>query len=701
MRRVLPPFQKHVLLLLFPQFSLCGGRMEQMVRLKCPYSREPKWQGRFSDSDSVSWAHVNSEFLSRLQPQAKKDPDEYWMSFGDFRCNFGGLFIISSPEPFRLDGFNVSRTYRTHSDAGLSVADSQWAELHKSRERRSTAPYAGLDHHLGSGRGIVSDTESTASRLFSLFSINSAPCSPHRQWKIGLGRNEGADTESYTREAKGRSYTVSNSSTASELSTPRSKSVFTKRFRGRHSSGDERGSSTESCDLQADNVKHQHHYQQQAQPHFHSIKQSSSLGSPKTPPSSSLSSSSSSASANHKSLSTSCLPNPRRRKSVGERVKDTHHHHSCGETSGAQLLKLTTKSNFVKKHSLDMTVSALNSCPASCSSSSSSPHRNRSSTHPTHTHASSSPMVISSSCVSAPSSLSSPSSATSDHPGSSQESESASGQANVTHGVTNTVSSHRPSWATQAFTQAVVESDPPSPVVSEGEAGSQSPTFSLSPPTPVHHSASDISVQVKGEDKRPHSQPSTSASAACIRNSSTSLSSLTQSSFLATQADYFRSSSHWRSILEHRDFWSRDVPNSDRTRLDLHSRIQRVHFLVTRKELRDPLVPPTLQERRHVLVSLLQDYRHGPSTANSLTIPIGFCLYKSKHFDRDERRHISKLQLIGQVEGEADRREVSARFDLDPGGYFVVPYYQAEQHSGEFLLRVLTESEEGQTKSGW
>ncbi|GFR83454.1 calpain-13 [Elysia marginata] len=78
-----------------------------------------------------------------------------------------------------------------------------------------------------------------------------------------------------------------------------------------------------------------------------------------------------------------------------------------------------------------------------------------------------------------------------------------------------------------------------------------------------------------------------------------------------------------------------------------------------------------------------------------------FCIFQSKHFDRDEKRHISKLQLIGQVEGETDRREVTARFDLDPGGYFLVPYYQAENHSGEFLLRVLTESDDVHTKSGW
>lgn len=74
---------------------------------------------------------------------------------------------------------------------------------------------------------------------------------------------------------------------------------------------------------------------------------------------------------------------------------------------------------------------------------------------------------------------------------------------------------------------------------------------------------------------------------------------------------------------------------------------------------------------------------------------------QTKHCDRDEKRHISKLQLIGQANSQPDRREVNRRFDLDPGGYFLVPYYQAESHHGEFLLRVLTEDEVDQTKSGW
>lgn len=92
-----------------------------------------------------------------------------------------------------------------------------------------------------------------------------------------------------------------------------------------------------------------------------------------------------------------------------------------------------------------------------------------------------------------------------------------------------------------------------------------------------------------------------------------------------------------------------DMPSSDRTRLDIHTKNQRIYFLVTRDEQRDPLLPPTLQEKRHVLISLLQDYRHGPSTANSLLVPIGFCLYKVSSSDSN---FIVKEHIVDVVVAE-------------------------------------------------
>ena len=74
--------------------------------------------------------------------------------------------------------------------------------------------------------------------------------------------------------------------------------------------------------------------------------------------------------------------------------------------------------------------------------------------------------------------------------------------------------------------------------------------------------------------------------------------------------------------------------------------------------------------------------------------------FQCKGAERDDKRHISRFQLIEQVHGEPEMREVTARLDLDPGYYFLVPFYRTEGHTGEYLLRVLTE-DCPQTKAGW
>ncbi|KAJ8321761.1 hypothetical protein KUTeg_000232, partial [Tegillarca granosa] len=64
-----------------------------------------------------------------------------------------------------------------------------------------------------------------------------------------------------------------------------------------------------------------------------------------------------------------------------------------------------------------------------------------------------------------------------------------------------------------------------------------------------------------------------------------------------------------------------------------------------------------------------------------------------KNPERDEKRPLSKLSLIGQIESRGDTREVTSRFDLDKGSYFVVPYCLSKGHEGEFLLRVIGEKD--------
>ena len=525
----------------------------------------------FSCSDSVSWAHVNSDFMTRLQPQIKKDDDEYWITFGDFRCNFGGLFIISSPEPFRLDGFNVSRTFRTHSDAGLSMGDVSWAELHRGRGRRSTAPHAGFHPEMFSRHRYNSDSVCPPNRFFSLVDTGSAPCSPQKMWGFAAHRSGSSgsycspDNGSYVRDSTGTNYNICDTSASADVSgfsniscSPsvalKGKPVVTKRFRTKHSHSAGFTSSTESSCSQTDNdcidiMKDQ--YIQQKQPQSQKLQQQT-LHSDIAKSSSPQTTLSPSSSAHHKTFSTSCLPSPRRRKSFGEKLKEVHHQHphtSSEDTStGTQLLKRTTKANFMKKHSLDTSLSGIKlHSPGSPNTS----HRNRSDTKPQPQDSIKSSFAASSSSSHQPPS-SSPTS-------SSSAQRSATFRSNETKALntSSTNTAHRPSWATPAFSQHVVESEPSSPVVSEkSEPGSQSPTLSLGHSSAVNYSTSDISVHVNTEDNtRIHS--AATGSKVCIGNSITSLNSLTQSSFLATSADYFRSSGHWKSILEHRDFWSR------------------------------------------------------------------------------------------------------------------------------------------------
>ncbi|KAH9488425.1 hypothetical protein Btru_052368 [Bulinus truncatus] len=555
--------------------------MEPMIRLKCPYAAEPKWQGRFSDGDTSSWQNVNSDYMSRLQPHAKKDPDEYWMTYGDFRCNFGGLFIISSPEPFRMDGFNIQRTYRTYSDAGLHHAEP-WTEG-GYEEQIQALHLPARQYGQGGERRTNSDSEC---HMYHQSDPASAPCSPT---KIEHRRVELSDAALRRRlfVAKERDYRAQMASD-SERRRTEEKSLSPTRQQVR--------------DIPEE-------------------------------------------SSDSKNLSSSCLPSPRRRKSAGEKLKDSpRSSDSSPSIKGSHGLRKTPKSNFMKKHSLDTTLHGITS---------------------------------------------------SGHPFSSTDSSSTISEKDS--GV----------WASP------VSPDPSSSVASTSsfantpeESHATSPVFTLVPTSPTaensisdSHSPSADSKLGTDDSRRPTN--GASRSGAHKVTSSNSLNSLTQSSFLAPRADFFRSDGKWKVILEHKDAWRRDTPSADRTRLDIHSKSHRVYFLVTRHEIKDPLVPPTLQEKRHVLVSLIQDYRHGAGTANSLLVPIGFCLYRTKHYERDEKRHISKLHLVGQIDGEPDRREVTARFDLDPGGYFLVPYYHAEQHQGEFLLRVLTESDLGQVKAGW
>lgn len=59
-----------------------------------------------------------------------------------------------------------------------------------------------------------------------------------------------------------------------------------------------------------------------------------------------------------------------------------------------------------------------------------------------------------------------------------------------------------------------------------------------------------------------------------------------------------------------------------------HSRNPRIHLDIVQPDAVNQIVAPEYHGKCHVIISLLQDYRHGSSTANSLLVSIGFSLYK-------------------------------------------------------------------------
>lgn len=62
--------------------------------------------------------------MDKYKPISCKDKDEYWMTYEDFRCNFGGLIIISGTDPFRTEGYCVDRFYKRKESIERDIRSS-------------------------------------------------------------------------------------------------------------------------------------------------------------------------------------------------------------------------------------------------------------------------------------------------------------------------------------------------------------------------------------------------------------------------------------------------------------------------------------------------------------------------------------------------------------------------------------------------
>ena len=75
--------------------------------------------------------------------------------------------------------------------------------------------------------------------------------------------------------------------------------------------------------------------------------------------------------------------------------------------------------------------------------------------------------------------------------------------------------------------------------------------------------------------------------------------------------------------------------------------------------------------------------------------------FQCKNSTRDERRPLEKLHLVDKAGPTSDKREITSRFDLDPGSYFIVPFCLCASHTGQYMVRVLAERDPVAAKTGW
>ncbi|XP_064597454.1 LOW QUALITY PROTEIN: calpain-1 catalytic subunit-like [Liolophura sinensis] len=460
------------------KFPTTDGRFIEMVRLKSVFKQEPKWHGKFSDSDTISWESLNKEFADKYKPLTHKDDDEFWICLEDFQCNFGGLVICSSPEPSRCQGFNIERKYslRKHSAARKTCHSFPYSAGKANRPARHSTE--GMFAHTPEGN-VRSSME---------------------KYRLNSKEEVNANTT--------RAIRVKETYNTVKVDNSKSKGFTTDNSSGRDSSP----------------------------------------------------------------------------------------------------VSFTAK--HIKKGSLRKQLSG---------------HKSRARKLPTN------------------------------EPGLQKTSSL------PIKGVGSTDND----LDTEAETKLSVEDT---------------------------YSTSDIYITVQASRSRENSigRPRSAPAPSHIprAQSTGSISSLTQSTFLATRADHFRSHGSWHQLVCVNGTLFRES-GSPRLLVDSKNFGTRVLLTITKPDPVNENIALDFEGRSHVLISLIQDYRRGSSISGILMAHIGFYVYKTKNPEKDEKRSLSKLSLVAKHDSRGDSREITARLDLLPGNYFIVPYCSDRDHEGDFLLRVL------------
>ncbi|XP_041362152.1 uncharacterized protein LOC121378117 [Gigantopelta aegis] len=695
------------------KFPCKDGHNIEMIRLKCLFSKEPKWRGKYSDYDTLSWDMINAEFMDKYRPLTRKEDDEYWLQMEDFRCNFGGLIIISSQEPYSQEGLNVERRYLAPSSASVRQAQHATPTQAASQYKRPSAPYLGnvmnrsAEAAAGSASSRVSplvavtpqnavddpdiddrkeclvDTDADGEVLVIELDPGAPPPPPltttEEDGKFSTKADVSVVSNDGARENVDYSlahHTPCCGALASRATESRvvKKAEDTGKFERTYSNFVVEKRKTRVTDatgqiVNSDTCARTHPEKEQI---LNGVKSHTSLVSKFSPgflgrKKTGVAESCPRASDNNGYINTDPCVN----RNVEAAFVDV-----AQKTSQNCAMDPETKSCVSNKYShVDR---ASRDAPAQHVIS--RRHRRAEKQQPSvpnlrqskHDHQ----------CFARKISLPHLSNSALHLP-------NKGGAANASR------RSSTPQQQQQQQQQQQHHTEFPG----RRRLDSATSVSTVHSDARSCYSASEISIHIRSQLSiddtagRPMSAP-------LHRNLSTgSLSSLTQSNFLAIKADYFKAHSRWSCIVDHKGRWTKTRRGISRSNLDEHSKNPRIMFAVAKTDVTDS-VTVGMQGKRHVLISVLQDYRHGPSTANSLLVPIGFCLYKAKHPDRDEKRHVSKLQLIGEVDGKSEMREIHSRFDVDPGCYFVVPYYVAQSHEGEFIVRVLAEGDPTGGKAG-
>ncbi|CAH1773812.1 unnamed protein product, partial [Owenia fusiformis] len=106
------------------KFPLKDGCVKHMLRIKNPYAKYVKLQSNFSDSNNCAWSNFDKDFMRKYDPLGSKDINECWMSLEDFYCQFDGIVLCSSTEPFKDGRYTQERRVRdTNTD--LYETDSE------------------------------------------------------------------------------------------------------------------------------------------------------------------------------------------------------------------------------------------------------------------------------------------------------------------------------------------------------------------------------------------------------------------------------------------------------------------------------------------------------------------------------------------------------------------------------------------------